>query len=283
MKKSIKTLTLTGLSGIMLATTVLPAFAQDYSYSNYGYNSQQTPQYQNQNYQQGYQQSYQQQNYVPVQNNYSLPPLQGRVVSVPPGTMLPGVTATRKLSSQNLRTGDSINVVMNTPFYYAGAMVLPAGTSILGTVVTAKPAGRAEANGQLMIVFNQAITPSGQRIGLTGKLATEDGSGLLKGGTGMSRATAVVKDTAVGAGSGALLGLIFGALSGGKAGRGAALGTAVGGGAGAVKTIIDKGNEVVINAGDQLDIILDSELRTGGEETSNPAPSNYNSNYNYGY
>lgn len=315
MKKSVKKYTLTALSGIMLATTVLPAFAENYSYDSYNSNSdysyqqpsqnQNYNQYQYQNYQQNYPQqnsySAQQKNYsapvytqpqplsqnygnmIPVQNNYSLPPLQGRVVSVPPGTMIPGAVANRTLSSKNLRTGDSISVNLSSPFYYAGAMVLPAGSNILGTVVMAEPAGRAGKNGQLMIVFNQAITPSGQRMGLTGKMATDDGSGVLKGGTAMDRTKEIVKDTAVGAGAGALFGLIGSAISGGKAGKGAALGTAIGGGAGAVKTVIDKGKDVVIEVGERLDIILDSELRTGGEQASPPAPSSYNPDYNYGY
>ena len=268
------------MSAIILASTVLPVFAQDYSYdsyerSDYSYEQPQQPQ----QYQQ-YQQPQPAYNTIPVQNNYSLPPLQGRVVSVPPGTMIPGATVNRILSSKNLRTGDNISVLMNTPFYYAGTMVLPAGSNILGTVVMAEPAGRAGKNGKLMIVFNQAITPTGQRIGLSGKIATEDGSGILKGGTGMDRAKEVVKDTAVGAGVGALLGTIFGAISGGSAGKGAAIGTAIGGGSGVAKTVIDKGKDVVINIGEKLDIILDSELRTGGEQQNMPPVPQ---NYNYGY
>jgi len=311
MKKSIKTLTATGISGLMLAISIMPAWSQDYSYnsydSNYSYEEiqpLQTPNYQQNNqYQQQQPQNYQPQNNyypqstysptyntpqnynntVPVQNNYNLPPLQGRIVTVPPGTMLSGATANRTLSSKNLRTGDNISVVLNSPFYYAGSMVLPAGTNIVGNVVMAQPAGRAGRNGQLMIVFNQAITPTGQRIGMTGKIATEDGSGLLKGGTGMDRTKEIVKDTATGAGAGALFGLLGSAISGGSVGKGTALGTAIGGGAGVAKTVIDKGKEVVIEAGEALNIILDSELRAGEGQSTMPTPPNYNSNYNYDY
>lgn len=286
MKKTFERLALVGLSSAMLVSWAIPGFAYDYSY-------EQRNQYQNQNQYQPQYQPPQKPNYnnmVPIQNNYSLPPLQGRVVTVPPGTMLPGATVNRTISSKNMRTGDSVSVIMNQPFYYGGTMVLPAGTNILGTVVMAKSAGRAGRNGQLMVVFNQAITPTGQRIGLTGKLATEDGSGILKGATAMDRTKEVVKDTAVGAGVGALLGTIFGAISGGSAGKGAAIGTAIGGGTGVAKTVVDKGKEVIIEAGQQLDIILDSELRTGGEQAPPPPPQNYNQNYSdyetdydYGY
>ncbi len=326
MKNSLKKLTLSCLSGVVLISMTMPVMGQDYaapytddydySYesSDYSYDESQNrgPAYQQNNstYQAPYQQNYKknkkrysgQNNYsqapnpnynrtqaapnynnIPVQNNYSLPPLQGRVVTVPAGTMLSGATANRTISSKNLRTGDRISVLMERPFYYSGAMVLPAGTSVTGTVVMAESAGRAGKNGKLMIVFNQATTPSGKTVGLSGKIATEDGSGILKGGTGMDRAKEVVKDTAVGSGVGALLGTIFGAVSGGSVGKGAAIGTAIGGGTGVAKTIYDKGREVVIEAGEQLNIILDSELRIGGEQNTNPQLPSVTPDYNYRY
>ncbi len=319
MKNSIKKLTLSCLSGMVLISTTTPVMGQNYAdpyVDDYSYDySYENPSNQGQTYQQNnpaYQTQYQQNrgyreipnhhrqntsqysgqgnytpqsaqnyNHVPVQNNYNLPPLQGRVVTVPPGTMIPGATANRTLSSKNLRTGDRISVLMNGPFYYNGLMVLPAGTSITGTVVMAEAAGRAGKNGKLMIVFNQARTPSGQAIGLSGKIATEDGSGILKGGTGMDRAKEIVKDTAVGSGVGALLGTIFGAVSGGQAGKGAAIGTAIGGGTGVAKTIYDKGKDVVIEAGEQLNIILDSELRTGSEPAQQLPGLTPDYNYRY--
>ena len=58
------------------------------------------------------------------------------------------------------------------------------------------------------------------------------------------------------------------------------MGTAIGGGTGLAKTVVNKGNEVIIEAGRRLDIILDSELRTGGSPP--PLPS-VTPNYNYGY
>jgi hypothetical protein len=50
--------------------------------------------------------------------------------------------------------------------------------------------------------------------------------------------------------------LVFGALAGGDVGKGAALGTAVGAGGGLVKSIWDKGNDVVIPANAAIDIML---------------------------
>jgi hypothetical protein len=275
MKNTFKKLTLGCMSGILLASMTLPVLAQNYGNSDNGYYDDNDYSYSPPAQKQAYKQ-----NYAPQKQNYNLPPLKGHVVVVPAGTMISGVTANRTLSSKNLRTGDRVSVMLNAPFYYGNSLALPAGTNISGTVVTASAAGRAEKNGKLMIVFNQAITPSGQQLGFSGKIATDDGSGLLKGGTAMGRATSVAKDTAVGAGAGALAGLIGSAVSGGKTGRGAAIGTAIGGGIGLGKSVIDKGKDVVISAGDPLDIILDSDLRAGGEQGGGQSLPSMN---DYGY
>jgi hypothetical protein len=276
MKPSFKKISLTALSGIMLASTVMPAFAQNYT-QNYKSSQTTKPNYnyqqpaQNYNYQPPQNYNYQ----PPAQNNYSLPPLQGRVVIVPPGTMITGATVSRQISSEYARTGDTVSMIMNTPFYYGNTMVLPAGSNIQGTIVLAEKAGFTGKNGQLMIVFNSATTPNGQRIPLSGKIATEDGTGVIKGGTATDRATKAVKNAAVGSGLGALAGLIFGAASGGKAGKGAAIGTAIGGGTGLLKSAADKGSNVVIGPGDRVDIILDSELRAGADSSNNQNTNPY--------
>ena len=64
------------------------------------------------------------------------------------------------------------------------------------------------------------------------------------------------KDLTAGSAAGALSGLVFGALAGGDVGRGAALGTAVGAGGGLVKSVWDKGNDVVIPANAAVDLVL---------------------------
>ena len=52
----------------------------------------------------------------------------------------------------------------------------------------------------------------------------------------------------------------MGALSGGKVGKGAAYGTAVGAGVGLAKSLWDKGVDVEIPAGSQIDIVVDQPV-----------------------
>jgi len=265
MKKGFKSLTSKCLASLVLVSAISPAFAQNYNYtkpvnnqpaSNYNYN----PGYSAQNY----------------HNGYNLPPLQGRVTTVPAGSVINGVAPTTTISTQYLTAGDPVIFTLNQPYYFNGVAVLPAGTSIQGNAVIAQKAGFAGSYGKLKIMFNNANLPNGQRVPISGKLVTNDGTGLLTGGTGMNRASKVAKNTAIGAGSGALLGLIGSAVSGGKKGKGTAIMTGVGAGVGLLGSGVQKGEDVIIEAGQPVDIMIDQPLTVGGNQSGYD-----NNNYNY--
>ncbi len=197
-------------------------------------------------------------NYATAATNQQFAPLQGKVVMVPAGTAIP-VTVTNELSSETLTLGQSVCIAMSNNFYYNNTLIAPIGSSVNGTVIQVKKAGRAGVNGQLMIKFTNIVTPYGQMIPISGKIQTDDGSGLIKGGTKMDSATDYAKDIAIGSAAGAVAGVIMGPLSGGKVGKGAVYGTAVGAGAGLAKSIWDKGTPATIPAGTAVNIILDQQ------------------------
>ena len=97
-------------------------------------------------------------------------------------------------------------------------------------------------------------------IPISGKIQTEDGSGLIKGGTKLESATEYAKDIAIGSAAGAVAGVIMGPLSGGKVGKGAVYGTAVGAGVGVAKSIWDKGEPATVPAGTVVNIVLDQQM-----------------------
>jgi len=262
MKKGLKTLTAQTLASLILVSAISPAFAQSYNYVK----PVQKKATQNYNYAAPAQNSY--------QNGYNLPPLQGRVVTVPAGSAIQGVSPSVAIDTKYITAGDPVNFVLNQPYYFNGAVVLPAGTSIQGNAVIAQSAGFTGKFGRLKIMFNNANLPNGQRVAISGKLATDDGTGILSGGTGMGRASTVAKNTAMGAGAGAILGLLGSALSGGKKGKGTALMTAVGGGVGLLGSGIQKGADVYLEAGQPVTIIIDQPLTVGGSQ-----PSYDNNNY----
>lgn len=196
-------------------------------------------------------------------NNYEqqtqFAPLQGKIVYVPAGTSFPA-TATMEISSESLTLGQSVCIALAQDFHYNNTLVAPMGSSINGTVVQVKKSGRAGINGQLMIRFTNIITPYGQMIPISAKIQTDDGTGLLKGGTKVDSAKDYAKDIAIGSAAGAVAGVIMGPLSGGKVGKGAAYGTAVGAGLGLAKSVLDKGEPVAIPAGSVVNIVLDQQI-----------------------
>lgn len=283
-------LTLTGFVSMPLLAGAqqnnLPPL-QDNSYNTYGnnydsYNQQGQSGYNNappQNYGQNYGNQGYNQGYT---NNAA--PLQGRISSAPAGTPMMASFAT-PVSSEFARVGDRFNATLGTAISGSdGQILLPSGTQLEAQIVMVQPAGRTGKPGQLDVRFTSATLPSGQRVPLSARLQTEDGTGIIKGGTTKGRVGKTALNTAVGAGLGAALGTAMGPLSGGKVGRGAIYGTAIGGGAGLAKGLWNKGEDAVVNAGQPLNIVLDQPLTVTGGAGAMAAPAaqgypNYGNSY----
>lgn len=208
--------------------------------------------------------SYQQTQSQPVQNTqyYQYPmqyaknnTLQGSVVMVPAGATVNAVL-TAPLSSEYTTTGQTVTMALHDDFYYDGKLIAEAGSTIYGTVIESSKAKRGSINGKLCVRFTQIYTPYGNQIPISAVIKTNDSTGVLVGGTKMDVTKEYAKDLTAGSAAGALSGLVFGALAGGDVGRGAALGTAVGAGGGLVKSVWDKGNDVVIPANAAIDLML---------------------------
>jgi len=203
------------------------------------------------------------------QGSQNLPPLQGRVVTAPAGTFMAG-SVNSPISSEFARVGDRFNLALNSDVAAGGSVILPAGSQLEAQVVSVVKAGRTGRNGELDIRLTAGILPNGQRIPLSGRLQTEDGSGIIRGGTTGGRVGKAAVQTGVGAGLGAALGTAMGPLSGGQVGRGAIYGTAIGGGVGALASAWQKGHEAVVPAGQPLNIVLDQPLTVTPSAFSGP-------------
>lgn len=211
-----------------------------------------------------------QQNYYPTQTLNGNKTLKGSVVTVPAGQSMP-VVVTTPISSANMTTGQTVTVALGSDFYYNGNLIAPAGSSVTGTAIEVSKAKHGSLNGKLLLRFTQIVTPYGVQIPISAVVKTTDNSGVLIGGTKMDVTKEFGKDVAIGAGAGALAGAIISPLAGGSIGKGTALATAVGAGGGVVKSIWDKGNDVVIPANSAIQLVLTQPI------TVNPAI--YNNNY----
>lgn len=244
------------LSLVILASVASANFS--FAASNYKYQPnfpQAQPQYQ--------------QNYYPSEvKQTGQQPLKGRVVTVPPGVTMSAVVST-PISSEFLTLGQPVNVTLGSDFYYNSSLIAPAGSTVLGTVTQVTKAKHGTINGSLRLRFTEVVTPYGSRIPISAMIQTDDGTGLLKGGTKMDTAKEYAKDMAMGSAAGALTGLVASAISGGAVGKGAAIMTGVGAGAGLAKSLYDKGQDVVIPSNANIQLMIDQPI------TVNPSGYNY--------
>lgn len=193
---------------------------------------------------------YQENNYKPVNNT-----LKGSVITVPAGETFKAVV-TAPISSETAVTGQNVTLALGSDFYYNNSKIASAGSTITGTVIEVSKAKHGSMNGKLTIRFTQIITPTGQNLPISAVIKTDDYTGTLVGGTKLDVTKGYAKDITVGAGAGALAGVVISPLAGGSIGRGTALATAVGAGSGLIKSIWDKGDDVVLPVNATLDLIL---------------------------
>jgi len=194
--------------------------------------------------------------------------LKGRVITVPAGAQFQAVVSA-PISSEYLTLGQTVAVTLGSDFYSNSSLIAPAGSTALGSVVQVTKAKHGSMNGSLRLRFTEITTPYGARIPISAAIQTDDGTGLLKGGTRADVAKAYAKDMGVGAGAGALAGLVASAISGGAVGKGTAIMTGVGMAGGLAKSVYDKGQDVVIPSGATINLCIDQPI------TVNPSSYSY--------
>ena len=198
-------------------------------------------------------------NYTAPQQQTSNSNLQGYALFVPAGVTCSAVLS-QEINSLSAVVGQTVNAILTEDFVYNGQTIASSGSTIMGTVVENKKASFGNRNAKMQIRFTAIRTPYNNIIPISAVIATNDSTGVLKGGSTADSAKEYAKDTVIGAGSGAALGTAMGALSGGSVGRGAVYGTAVGAGIGLIKRTIDKGENIVIPANSQINLLFDQPI-----------------------
>src|SRR5271156_3599058 len=160
-----------------------------------------------------------------------LPPPPPPPTVIPAGTTIT-VTLDQTVNSQTANNGDPFAASLAVPVTGATVVVLPVGTKVGGTIVTAQSAGKFKGNALLQLVID-SVRINGTRYPMQTNEFEDAGKGRGK-------------RTAVGAGGGAAFGAIVGALAGG--GKGAAIGALAGGGAGTAGTALTGNRDLTIPA-----------------------------------
>jgi hypothetical protein len=164
-------------------------------------------------------------------------------VVVPAGTSLTvrlGEAVGSKISSP----GQSFSATLSSPIEVGGAVVVPAGAAVQGTVTDAKPLGKFKGGASLSLALNS--------ITVNGRAHSIETSSVMRAEKGKGKRTAVVT------GGGAALGALIGGLAGG--GKGAAIGALAGGGAGATGSALTGNKDIVLPAESALTFKLRSPL-----------------------
>jgi hypothetical protein len=171
------------------------------------------------------------------------PPPPPPPVIVPSGTSLT-VTVDQALSSKTSQAGQTFLATLARPVTIDGKTAIPKGSSVTGTVITAKEKGRIKGEGELALALT-GITIRGKNYDIqTGTLdSTVKGKG---------------KRTAVTTGGGAAGGALIGGLAGG--GKGAGIGALVGAAGGLVGGAFTGNKQIEIPAESPLTFSLSKSL-----------------------
>jgi BON domain len=180
---------------------------------------------------------------APATTPAAAPPPPPPPVVVPSGTSLT-VTVDQALSSKTSQAGQTFLATLARPVTIDGKTAIPKGSSVTGTVITAKEKGRIKGEGELALALT-GVTIRGKNYDIqTGTLdSTVKGKG---------------KRTAVTTGGGAAGGALIGGLAGG--GKGAGIGALVGAAGGLVGGAFTGNKQIEIPAESPLTFTLSKSL-----------------------
>jgi hypothetical protein len=164
-------------------------------------------------------------------------------IVVPSGTALT-VRMGQALSSKTSQSGQTFIATLAQPVSVAGVTAIPAGSTVSGTVVTAKEKGKFKGEGELALALT-SVTVKGRTH--TIQTSVLDSTSKGKG-----------KRTAVTTGGGAAGGALIGGLAGG--GKGAGIGALVGAGAGLMGGAMTGNQQIEIPAESALTFRLSAPL-----------------------
>lgn len=154
------------------------------------------------------------------------------------------VTVDQALSSKTSQPGQSFLATVAQPVTVQGKTAIPKGSSVIGTVITAKQKGKIKGEGELAIAL-KSVTIHGQNYSI--RTSTLDSTVKGKG-----------KRTAVTTGGGAAGGALIGGLAGG--GKGAGIGALVGAAGGLIGGAFTGNKQIEIPAETALTFTLAESL-----------------------
>jgi len=191
--------------------------------------------------------------------NASVPATNASDLTIPAGTKVP-VALKHAVSSKGTHEGDGVYAETTFPVVANGRVLIPAGTFVQGRISHIQRGGRIKGRAEVLMHFTTLIYPSGYTVLLPGavenapgvdKTSVKDEEGTIRSDSQKSEKIGTVASTA---GTGA----VVGGLSNG--GKGALIGAGVGGAVGTAIAMLTRGNDVKLDAGTTLEIVIQREV-----------------------
>jgi hypothetical protein len=180
-------------------------------------------------------------------------------LTIPSGTKVP-LALKQSISTKNAREGDAVYAVTTFPVVINDRMVIPPGTYVQGRISNVKRGGRVKGRAEVLMHFSTLIYPSGYTVVLPGavenvpgaeKTSMKDEEGTIRQD---SQTGEKAKTVATAAGTGAVVGGLSNGVKGGLIGAG------IGGGIGTAIGLLTRGNDVRMEAGTTLEMVIQREV-----------------------
>ncbi len=189
-------------------------------------------------------------------------------ITVPAGTKLPLVLK-NAVNTKHAQPGDNVYLQTNFPVTQDNRIVIAAGTYVQGVINRVQRPGRVKGRAEVLMHFTTMIFPNGYTVQLPGSLDkvpdadaahTKDKEGTVQSDSGKGQDAATIASTA---GTGTLIG----GLSRGA--KGAGIGAGIGAGVGTAIVMLTRGNDVRLEPGTTVEMVLQRPLTLEEARLSN--------------
>jgi len=180
-------------------------------------------------------------------------------LTIPAGTKVP-VALKHAISTKGSRDGDAVYAETTFPVVVNGRVLIPAGTYVQGRISHIQQAGRIKNKAQVLMHFTTLIYPTGYTVVMPGSLENapgventkvKDQEGTLTGDGKTAEKIGTVASTTAS-------GTVIGAATGG--GKGALIGAGIGGAVGTAIALLTRGNDVKMDAGTTIEMIIQRDV-----------------------
>jgi hypothetical protein len=180
-------------------------------------------------------------------------------LTIPSGTKVP-LALKQSVSTKNARAGDAVYAVTTFPVVINDRIVIPAGTYVQGRISNVKRGGRIKGRAEVLMHFSTLIYPSGYTVVLPGAVENVPGAEKtsMKDEEGTIRQDSQTGEKAKTVASAAGTGAVIGGLSNGV--KGGLIGAGIGGGIGTAIGMLSRGNDVRMDAGTTLEMVIQREV-----------------------